>query len=449
MRHIATVLALAWIGLAGTSAPAASQSIMSKLGSKVKQRVDATGDRAMDSALNRVANAVVCAMTDTKCIASAKAKGAPIKVTDANGKPVSSADSAAAISAAVAAAAQEAAPALDSASAPATPAAAGATGSSPAAPPASPMPNTVLVNYDFVPGSRVIFAEDFAADNVGDFPKRLELESGNFEVAQWNGAPFLRATSSGKVMIPLPEVLPQRFTFEMDFDCASGWSGTIEFADPDHEPTGLSTIEISPSSGGVMGPVESTMVLPDDAKRPLTHVAVMADNLYVKAYLNGVRVANVPKATLGRTKGILITVTASATEPAYIGNIRVAEGGKPLYDALAATGRVATYGILFDVGSDRIRAESTPTLKSISDMLAAHPDLKLMIEGHTDNVGSAPSNLALSERRAAAVKQYLVTTAHVDVARLSTKGFGSTKPVAPNTTPEGRQENRRVELVKM
>lgn len=441
MRHIAIVLAVAWTGLAGVSAPVASQGILSRIGSKVKQQANAAGDRAADSALNRVANAVVCAVTDIGCIEKAKAKGAPIKVTDAHGKPVSSADSAAAISAAVAAAAQAAEPALDSTGGAKTPASAGAA--------ASPTTNTVLINYDFVPGNRVIYAEDFASDNIGDFPKRLDLKSGNFEVAEWNGARFLRATSSGEVMIPLPEVLPQRFTCGMDFHCASGWSGTIEFADPDNEPAGVSTIGISPDGGGVSGPVESQMNLPDDAVRPVAHVAVMVDNLYVKAYINGVRVANVPKATLGRAKGIWVSVTGSAAQPAYLGNIRVAEGGKPLYDALAANGRVATYGILFDVGSDHIRAESTPTLTSISDMLGKHPELKLMIEGHTDNVGSAASNLALSERRAAAVKQYLVTTAHIDASRLSTRGFGSTKPIAPNTTAEGRQDNRRVELVKM
>ncbi|HEY7879081.1 MAG TPA: OmpA family protein [Gemmatimonadaceae bacterium] len=437
MRHITRVLALVCAALVGASAPAAAQGILSKLGSKAKQRVDATANQAMDSALSRAANAVVCAITDNACMAKAKATGKPIKVTDASGKPVSSADSAAAISAAVAQAAQAAQPALDSA------------GNNDAASPAGPPANTVLVNYDFVPGDRVIYAEDFSSDNIGDFPKRMELVQGNFEVAKWNGAPFLRATTPGRVMIPLPEVLPPQFTFEMDFTCGSGWDGGIEFADPDHEPAGVSTIQMSPGSGGVAGPIKSQMSLPVDAVRPVTHVAVMVDNLYVKAYLNGVRVANVPKATLGRTKGIWLTVTASAESPAYIGNIRVAEGGKPLYDALAASGHVATHGILFDVGSNRIRPESAPTLKTISDMLTAHQELKLTIEGHTDNVGSAPSNLTLSEQRAAAVKAYLVTTDHIDAARLATKGFGSTKPVAPNTTPEGRQDNRRVELVKM
>jgi len=70
------------------------------------------------------------------------------------------------------------------------------------------------------------------------------------------------------------------------------------------------------------------------------------------------------------------------------------------------------------------------------------------IEGHTDNVGSAASNLALSDRRAAAVRQILVDTYKIDGNRLTTMGFGDTVPAAPNTTPEGRQQNRRVELVK-
>jgi outer membrane protein OmpA-like peptidoglycan-associated protein len=124
-------------------------------------------------------------------------------------------------------------------------------------------------------------------------------------------------------------------------------------------------------------------------------------------------------------------------------------GGKKLYDALAESGRVATQGIYFDTGSDRIRPESTPTLKEIAAMLSDHSDLKLTIEGHTDNVGSATSNQALSEKRAAAVRQFLIDNYSVDAARLTAKGLGSTKPAGSNDTPEGRQTNRRVELVKV
>lgn len=81
-------------------------------------------------------------------------------------------------------------------------------------------------------------------------------------------------------------------------------------------------------------------------------------------------------------------------------------------------------------------------------MLKQHPDLKLTIEGHTDNVGNVEVNKTLSERRAAAVKAFLVANHGVDAVRLDARGLGDQKPVAPNTTPEGRQQNRRVELVK-
>ena len=132
-----------------------------------------------------------------------------------------------------------------------------------------------------------------------------------------------------------------------------------------------------------------------------------------------------------------------------ISGIRVAEGRKKLYDALAADGRVATQGILFDTGSDRIRPESAPTLKEIAAIVTDHDGLRLGIEGHTDNVGAATANLDLSKRRAEAVKAYLVSTLHVDASRLEASGFGATKPAQPNTTAEGRQTNRRVELVKL
>ena len=132
-----------------------------------------------------------------------------------------------------------------------------------------------------------------------------------------------------------------------------------------------------------------------------------------------------------------------------IGDSRVAAGGRQLYDALSDKGRVATHGILFSTASATIEGESTPTLKEIGDMLTAHPELKLTIEGHTDNVGAVGANQTLSEQRAAAVKQYLVSNYGISAARLVTKGFGSSKPATSNDTLEGRQNNRRVELVKM
>jgi OmpA-OmpF porin, OOP family len=119
-----------------------------------------------------------------------------------------------------------------------------------------------------------------------------------------------------------------------------------------------------------------------------------------------------------------------------------------LYDALAAKGRWATQGILFATGKADVTPESRPVLEEIASTLAKYGDLKILIEGHTDNVGSAASNLALSDARAAAVKAALVAGFGVDGARITTKGLGDTKPSAPNATAGGRAQNRRVEVVK-
>ena len=82
-------------------------------------------------------------------------------------------------------------------------------------------------------------------------------------------------------------------------------------------------------------------------------------------------------------------------------------------------------------------------------MLEQHPELKLRIEGHTDNVGAKDANRALSDKRATAVKTALVADYHVSAGRLDSKGFGDSKPAGTNSTAEGRSNNRRVELVKM
>jgi outer membrane protein OmpA-like peptidoglycan-associated protein len=115
---------------------------------------------------------------------------------------------------------------------------------------------------------------------------------------------------------------------------------------------------------------------------------------------------------------------------------------------IASTGRYVTHGILFDTDSDRIRPDSAAAIQAIAKALQAGPDLRLLIEGHTDASGNAAHNLELSARRAGAVKAVLVAQFGIDAARLTTAGLGSTKPMGPNDTPQGRAQNRRVELVR-
>ncbi len=110
-------------------------------------------------------------------------------------------------------------------------------------------------------------------------------------------------------------------------------------------------------------------------------------------------------------------------------------------------GRVRVYGINFDSDSDHIREESKPTLDKIVSLLKVKRDWKLTIEGHTDSVSTPEHNQDLSERRAASVKTYL-QSAGIDPSRLTTLGFGATKPVTSNDSELGRAQNRRVELTK-
>jgi OOP family OmpA-OmpF porin len=306
-------------------------------------------------------------------------------------------------------------------------------------------------NYDFKPGDRPLFTDDFTRDEVGDFPRRLDLKEGNMEVVEWQGRRLLRATSFGGFFVPLPETLPERFTVEFDYHGSDGWYLGVHFAGAEEGPSGEHHyVAVRVSDGGVEGRNTQTVSAPGrNFGERVFPVRIMADSRYVKVYMDDKRVANVPNAHLGRANRIYFDISADQDAPALFGPIRVMAGGKKLYDALLSDGRVATQGIYFATDSDRIRPESSATLKEIGLMLKEHADLRLAIEGHTDDVGRAEPNRLLSERRAAAVRQYLVSTYGIAAARLESRGLGSTKPAAKNDTPEGRQQNRRVELVRL
>lgn len=324
-------------------------------------------------------------------------------------------------------------------------------------------------NFDFVPGERVLFFEDFSGDEVGNFPRRLEFMYGSMEIVESNGVRYLSAASEDDwVAIQLPEKLPQRFTIEWDMTIPANWESHLFFsmegieapgsggADGSHIKT-PSVFLTYPEAGLKRGNGEKvsarnyTQLIDDlnNSHGTLMRMRLHVDGKYVKVYVNELRVANVPNLDIPRTDKIYFSLMGQEESPMLIGNISVNAGGKKMYDALLADGRVVTQGIYFDTGSDRIRPESSGTLKEISVMLKEHADLRLMIEGHTDNVGSAVSNQKLSEKRAAAIKAALTSTYGVDAGRLETTGLGATKPAVSNETAEGRQSNRRVELVKI
>jgi outer membrane protein OmpA-like peptidoglycan-associated protein len=128
------------------------------------------------------------------------------------------------------------------------------------------------------------------------------------------------------------------------------------------------------------------------------------------------------------------------------GELKQEISANDLLDALNAAGHVAVY-INFDSGKATLKSDAQPVIEQITALLKDNPDLKLSIEGHTDNAGKREDNQRLSESRAKAVVAAL-TKQGIAAARLSAQGFGPDKPVADNATEEGKAKNRRVELVK-
>jgi outer membrane protein OmpA-like peptidoglycan-associated protein len=141
--------------------------------------------------------------------------------------------------------------------------------------------------------------------------------------------------------------------------------------------------------------------------------------------------------------------SAAMTRPALAAEeIAPVINAQNIADSLAAAGRVSIRAIYFDVGAQNSRPESDEQYKEIVTFLTQNADARVSIVGHTDNVGNPASNDSLSAARAAHVREMLITTYAVDSTRVDgVSGMGSRQPAAPNTTPQGRRANRRVELV--
>ena len=124
-------------------------------------------------------------------------------------------------------------------------------------------------------------------------------------------------------------------------------------------------------------------------------------------------------------------------------------GSPTIAATIASGGKAEIYGIHFDTDKSTLKLDSAPVLAEIAALMKASPGLTLEVSGHTDNTGEAAHNLQLSEARAHAVVTALVSKYHVDPKRFQAKGYGDTRPIAPNSTTDGKAKNRRVELAKL
>ncbi len=331
----------------------------------------------------------------------------------------------------------------------------------------------VYSRYDFIPGDKVIFFDDFSDTDVGEFPRKWTLNgpkggSNNaVEVVEYQGKRFLRNNPAAKgknqyestqyVRLNQKSDLPERFTVEFDavfanaisggypsyyylllLNSKDGWKG--------NNPHDLGVIQLS-GDENVSKNTRTSVALVDGR---VHHVAVSVNGTFLKAYIDNTRVINDPDGVKRPITLVGLSIHSSGNLPSdkvMFTNFRLAEGGKSIKSALDTEGKIVTHGILFDTGSDVIKPESLPTLKSILALLNENPGLNFSIEGHTDNQGNRAINQPLSEKRAAAVRAWLVNKG-IAPARLKTVGFGDSRPIDSNDTPEGRANNRRVEFVR-
>jgi outer membrane protein OmpA-like peptidoglycan-associated protein len=177
------------------------------------------------------------------------------------------------------------------------------------------------------------------------------------------------------------------------------------------------------------------------------HIAIAFNKRSLKIFIDQYRVLNIPHLGF---KPKMFSIGAQSTQSKddiiAIKNIRIAEGGKKLYDRVMAEGKFVTRGILFDTNKANIKPESMGVINEIAKMMQEHSELKFSIEGHTDSDGDESYNKNLSEKRAIAVKEALVNLG-IESLRMETKGYGENVSVSDNTSPEGKANNRRVEFI--
>jgi outer membrane protein OmpA-like peptidoglycan-associated protein len=315
-------------------------------------------------------------------------------------------------------------------------------------------------NYDFVPGDTILFADDFTEDQDGEFPSHWNLDNGQAVVNKVNEAPAFFITE-GNYAIVSPRMktksyLTDPFTVEFDYYPTDGAYGPVLFLKHLNESGDEDRSDIHFSERGEV----STGYFPKDFSAPYPneddaafwnkwhHCAMIFKNNQIKCYIDQNRILVIPNAGIAPI-AVAFGGIGSNEHPMIISNIRVAKGGQMnMIGKKFTESKIVTHGINFDIDKAIIKPESMGTLNMIVKVMKDNPDLKFEVDGHTDNTGDAAHNLTLSQQRADAVKDQLEKMG-IDASRLTSKGFGDTKPIDTNDTPEGKANNRRVEFVKM
>ena len=337
---------------------------------------------------------------------------------------------------------------------------------------AAPQKLESFTQYDFVPGDKILFFEDFSQDQIGDFPA-LWTSNGSGEVKSVNVAPgkWLHLNGEDAVYCFTKEIsFPDNFIIEFDIipdkDYDHGIVLTLYEEDPENPKEinddlypGKSGFHITLKQDGwetrgYTNNPEGDWIEGQGAKNPVVreqanHVIIWIQKRRVRIYHQGAKTVDVPTNIYAHTKfnRFLFSGWDRASWP-MVTNLKITTASPDTRSKLITEGKLVTYGISFDVNKADIKPESYGTLKSIADVLKENPGVSVKITGHTDSDGDDALNLDLSKRRAESVKNELSSKFGVEASRMETEGAGESKPVAPNDTPANKAMNRRVEFIR-
>lgn len=319
-------------------------------------------------------------------------------------------------------------------------------------------PEFKTLKADFVPGEKTVFFDDFTDMGPGDAPPHFKVRGAAPVLKEAGTVRQLTAAQNG-TLTPNLTALPANFTYEAEvqFDVPKGRAGITHSFFSKNRETLQWVIYASQEATDLIVSLRSPKY-EELGRRRITprlnlteplKLALWVQNGRVRIFVNGEKQLDFNQVELPPTDRVELALGFLGAGPSTgLRSVRFAESTPDISQVINASGRYVSHGILFDTNSDRMKPESAAAVQAVAKALETNPNLKLLIEGHTDSVGNAAANLDLSKRRAAAVKAVLVSQFNVDASRLTTNGLGATKPMDSNDTPQGRAQNRRVEFVK-
>lgn len=327
--------------------------------------------------------------------------------------------------------------------------------------------------YDFVPGDKILFFDDFSQDAIGDFPA-LWTSNSSGEIKTVNIAPgkwFHMNGEDGVYCYTKTVNFPDNFIIEFDIipDAEYSYGMRLTLYEEDPENAREMNDDLFPGKSGMHITVKKDgwetkgysnnpngeWINGQASKNPVVteqpnHVIIWIQKRRVRIYHQGVKALDVPTGIYAHTRfnRFLFSGYDTYSWP-MIANLKITTAAPDTRSKLITEGRLITYGITFDVNKADIKAESYGALNDIATVLKENPAVNVKIVGHTDSDGDDALNLDLSRRRAESVKSELASKFGIDASRMQTEGAGENNPVAPNDTPVNKAMNRRVEFVKL